>query len=102
MSDREPEAVACSLSPGQLSSRVRDWRTVVDEGLLDRAAVPGGVRLTFRPAPSIVHDLVELVHAERQCCGWASWTLTSTATGTVVDATADGDGAATLQSLFEV
>ncbi len=65
MSNQVPERLGCSLSAEELSSRVLDWRAVVDDALLTRAALPGGVRVSFRAGSSIVHDLVELVLAEQ-------------------------------------
>ena len=102
MPDPDQAPVSCRLSASEFQSRERQWRAVVDAGLVSRARVPGGARLTFGPDRSLVHDLVELVDAERACCSWASWTLTSTDVGTTVEVTADGDRAATLWRLFEV
>jgi hypothetical protein len=75
---------------------------VIDEALVEKVRVAGGVRLSFRPDGSVVDDLVGLVHAERQCCGWASWTLTTTAEAAVLDVTAEGEGAGAVRSLFGV
>lgn len=93
---------ACTLTEPELRQRGRDWGAVIEDALVDKAPVTGGVRLTFRPRRSVVEDLVGLVHAERECCGWASWTLTSAADATVVDVTADGDREHALRSLFSV
>ena len=98
----DPIAAACPLSEAALRRRGRHWRAVIDEALVEKAPVPGGVRLTFRPERSVVQDLVDLVDAERDCCGWASWTLTSTAEAAVVDVTARGEQAQTVRSLFGV
>lgn len=102
MTDQVPVSIGCSLTARELQGRERDWRAAIDDGLVARERVPGGVRLTFRPDLSLLHDLVELVDAERRCCGWASWTLTSTAGEAVVDVTADEDGAPMLWALFQV
>ncbi len=96
----ETQAIACTLSEPELRRRGRDWEAVMTEALVEKAPVPGGVRLTFRPERSVVDDLVALVHAERQCCGWASWVLTTTAEAAVLDVTAEGDGAAAVRSWF--
>ena len=93
--------VACTLPAPELRRRGRDWQAVIDDALVEKVPVAGGVRLTFRPERSVVDDLVRLVHAERDCCGWASWTLTSTAEAAVLDVTAEGERAAqTVRSLF--
>lgn len=98
----DPQAAACTLSEPELRRRGRDWRTVIDEALVERAPVAGGVRLTFRPERAVVDDLVGLVHAERQCCGWASWTLTTTAEAAILDVTAEGEGGGVVRSWFGV
>ncbi len=93
---------ACTLPELELRRRGRDWAAVIDEALVARAPVPGGVRLTFRPHRPVVDNLAGLVHAERECCGWASWTLISTSEAAVLDVTAEGDLAETVRSLFGV
>jgi hypothetical protein len=92
--------IACTLDAGKRSTRGDEWRAVAGTG--ERSAISGGVRLQFRPEAATTHQLVDLVAGERDCCGWASWTLTSSADATVVEVTAPGDGAAALQALFEV
>ncbi len=93
---------ACTLPEPELRRRGRDWKALIDEALVEKVPVPGGVRLTFRPERSVVEDLVGLVYAERECCGWASWTLTSSAEAAVLAVTAEGEAAATVRSLFGV
>jgi len=100
MSTSEP--CACRLDPGALERRVAEWRDVAEAGLLTREATPEGVRLAFKPEPSIAHALLDLVDAERSCCNFAQWTVTATERETMVAATAQGDGVAVIQSLFEV
>jgi hypothetical protein len=60
------------------------------------------VRLEFAPDHAIAHALLDLVAAERGCCAWASWTLTSTLDATVLEAQADESGTTALQAMFEV
>ena len=100
MSTSDP--CACLLDPGALERRVAEWRTVANAGLLTREAVPEGVRLAFKPEPSITHALLDLVDAERACCNFAQWTVTATEEETVVVAATQGDGVAVIQGLFEV
>ena len=93
---------ACNLTQSEWRRRGADWSAVVSEGLVARAAIPGGVRLTFRPDPAVAHDLLELVAAERSCCGWASWALLSTAESSVLEVTAPAAGAGTVRQWFGV
>jgi urease beta subunit len=92
--------VLCTLEADERAVRGDEWRKIVGTG--ERSAIPGGVRLRFRPDAATTHQLVDLVTGERDCCGWASWTLTAAADATVVEVTAPGDGAGALQALFEV
>ncbi len=98
----DPVAAACTLPEPELRRRGRDWKALIDDALVEKASVPGGVSLTFRPERSVLEDLVGLVHAERECCGWASWTLTSTAETTLLAVTAEGERAEAVRSLFGV
>lgn len=92
--------IACTLDTGERAARGDEWRKIVGTG--ERSAIPDGVRLRFPPSAATTHQLVDLVAGERDCCGWASWTLTSADDATVVEVTAPGDGAGALQALFEV
>lgn len=94
--------LACNLTESEWRRRGADWSAVVSEGLLARTAIPGGVRLTFRPDPAVAHELLELVAAERSCCGWASWALLNTAESSVLEVTAPAGGARTVRQLFGV
>ncbi len=97
-----PEQLACSLTSTEFGDRARQWQAVLDDALVDRTAIPGGIRLTFVPRRSVVHHLVDLVDGERQCCGWAAWTLTATHDAAVIDVTAATADVDALRSLFQV
>jgi hypothetical protein len=102
MSDPDFTSPACTLGADDLQRRRWDWKSVIDDALQARSAIPGGARMAFRPDHLTAHALLDLVAAERSCCGWASWALTSDAEGTVVTVTADGDGASVVQQMFEI
>jgi hypothetical protein len=103
-----PVPVACTLAAGDRRRREDDWQAVTARALHARTAIPGGVRLHLRPDHDTTHALLDLVAAERDCCGWASWTLISTAAATVVEVTVtdggDGDEEAVtmVRQLFQV
>lgn len=102
MPDERTTAIACSLSAAELGDRKQLWRAVTAAALQTKAAAPGGVRLSFQPDHQTAHRLLDLIAAERNCCGWASWKVTTTAQATLVEVTAPGEGAVVLQSMFEV
>ena len=60
--------LACSLSLDDLGRRRRDIADLVGDALLERVAVPGGLRARFRRDPGTEAALERLVAAERECC----------------------------------
>lgn len=102
MTTTDPIEIACRLTPVDLSAQQRGWRALAETSLRTRAATESGVRLEFDAEPATAHALLDLVRTERDCCAWASWTLTSTADATVVDIGARGAGSAALRAMFEV
>lgn len=99
----EPNAApACSLAGSALEARIAQWQALAAASLVARESTPRGVRLAFRPEEQVVHELVDLLDGERRCCGWAEWTLTSTAEAAVVEATAAPPRVQALHDLFGV
>ena len=94
--------IVCTLDQGERAARGDQWRAVLEAGLRSREAMPDGVRLRLKPDPELTHQLLELVEGERACCDWAHWSVRVDEDATVVEATAPGDGATVLQTLFEV
>ena len=92
----------CSLAGSERAARVERWQALAVVSLVTRAATPRGVRLAFRPETQVVHHLVDLLDGERRCCGWAEWTLTSTAQAAVVEATTSPPRLQALHDLFGV
>ena len=95
-------APGCSLAGPDLTTRLEEWQTLAAGSLVAREATGVGVRLAFRPERPVVHHLVELIDGERRCCGWAEWTLTSTAEAAVVEATTAPAHVQALHNLFGV
>ncbi|MDQ3782727.1 MAG: hypothetical protein M3349_07305 [Actinomycetota bacterium] len=98
----DPVPIACTLSGEDLRSRELVWRELMEHALLDRDAIPEGVRLRFDADHGTVHRLVDLVAAERTCCGWASWTLIATEEATTVEVTGEGHHAEAARQMFGV
>lgn len=95
------EPVACALDQPRLADRMRQWQQLRPTLRSAPEPRPDGVRLEFDPDPADAHRLLDLVAAERECCGWAEWTLTSTAVSTRLDVAADGAGVQALHAMFE-
>ena len=60
--------LACSLSLDDLARRRRDIADLTRDALLERAAIPGGLRARFRRDRQTKAALERLVAAERECC----------------------------------
>lgn len=95
------EPIACALAQPQIAERMRDWVQLC-EATGVAVATADGVRLELPSTPDVAHRLLDLVAAERECCGWADWTVTSTASLTRLDVAAEGAGPAALQVMFGV
>ena len=92
--------VACSLDAAGLVERRQAWASL---GSAVRSAVrtESGVRLDLTPDRQTTGTLLDLVAAERACCAWASWTVTNSAQGTVLEVTATGEGVAAVHGMLE-
>src|SRR2546422_7562004 len=83
-------AIACSLDSEVLSERSRRWRALADRAIIDVSLTEAGLRLRFRPEPGVESELEELAGLERDCCAFASWTVSPTRQE--VTLTVSGDG----------
>jgi hypothetical protein len=92
--------VACNLEQSEFGQRRLQWDALIEQALIEKQTTDRGVRLVFdRDAE---HELVRLATAERECCGFASWTVTpATGGGFSLDVEADGIGADAVRSMFE-
>ncbi len=97
----DPNPIACTLSTSALRQREEVWAALAATALRSKVTVPSGVRLEFVADHQVTHQLLDLVVAERECCGWASWDLSHTAEVTVVEVSADGPGIRAVQLMFE-
>jgi hypothetical protein len=97
---RELPVIACSLSPTDLAERRARWAALTERWLLERALVPGGVRLAFHADDGTESELRALAALERECCGFASFRVTSSRGRVTLDVTAEGDGVAAVRGIF--
>ncbi len=94
--------IACSLNGEQRTTREDDWRDLLEDALIERRPIPGGIALRLHGRPSAVSRLRELIELERQCCSWIDWEITE-ADPVVVEATSSReDGAPLLARWFGV
>ncbi len=92
MADSPP--IVCMLSSDDLRDRAGAWVKLMASGLVQRDAVPGGIRLSAAPGAAALLELIEL---ERECCAWIHFAVSNRA---VVSLTANGDGEAVLAGMF--
>lgn len=93
--------VACSLAPGDLAPRRERWLRLSEQALLEQTPTPAGMRLRFRSVDGAEHELRELAALERDCCSFATWSVTSDGADLILDVTADGEGVAAVRALFD-
>ena len=92
--------VACDLQQSELGQRRQQWDALIERALLEKQTTDRGVRLVFDPGAEL--ELVRLVGAERECCGFASWIVTpGPGGGFLLEVEADGMGAEAIRSMFE-
>ncbi len=95
--------IACSLSANDLAEREQTWLAVIDRALREKRPIADGVRLEFEPDHELLHQLATLVHAERECCPWAAWTLIDAQDVAAIEVTASSDeGRRAARALFGV
>ena len=87
--------VACSLDVAGMTTTGLAWRKLLTTSLIQRAEIPGGVRMVLKKSPQTEAELRRLIELEKSCCAWIHWTLEEGA-GIRVDATADQEEGAQL------
>ena len=70
----DPTVVACTLGGFERVDRAAQWHAALDH-VRARQAIPGGVRLSFDPATTLIGELAELASAEAGCCSFFDLTL---------------------------
>ena len=88
--------IACTLSPEELRDTGSAWQKLFRTALLERAEVPGGLRLVVNDASA--EALRRLVEIERDCCRWITFELN----GPTVSLTAEGAGVTAIGSMWVV
>lgn len=95
--DTPADPLACKLSPNTFRDRSARIDAILQHGLEEVVAVPGGVRARFLPSAGPESELQALVELEAECCSFLAMTLRSDVGGLVLEVT----GAPQAQSLIE-
>lgn len=91
--------VACTLAGDQVADRLDDWNRLVGGDGVARAAIPGGVRLTFGE-PVDLDALARLAAAEQACCRFFTFQITIGPTGVTLDVTAPDEALDVVHAAF--
>jgi len=75
--DSAPARVACTLSQTDLARRAERWSALAERAHGRVWRTSNGLRLTFAAAPGVAAELEALAALERDCCAFASWSVTS-------------------------
>lgn len=94
------DPVACSLTQGALTSRQERWLRLCDRALQRKEPTLDGVRLRFRRLASVESDLRALAELERECCSFATWSVSCAGDEIVLGVSAEGHGVAAVRDLF--
>jgi hypothetical protein len=94
------ELVACTLNDTNLKTQRERWLNLGGNFGLERIETDEGLRVTFRSHPAVERELRALVEVENECCSWAEWSVAREDGVLVMFARSQGDGVATLHSMF--
>lgn len=94
MTAHTPLEAACTLTGAAAGNRRGRWAATLDAGRARSEAVDGGVRVHLDHRPGLWERLEALAAAERDCCGFLDWTVTTDDDSLRLDVRApDGDPA---------
>ena len=94
--------VACTLNQQDLKGRAERWQALSGRAGRGVSRTERGLRLTFSAVPGVAAELDELAELERECCAFATWSVTSEGDRLVLDVSANDDVAiAAVQAMFD-
>ena len=97
--DERPVILGCSLEADEFRSRREAWDQLAS-AVVDRAWTEDGFRVRFEPADGVSESLRDLVAAEQDCCGWATWSVADEGGCPVLDVGGPADRVGTLAAAF--
>jgi hypothetical protein len=92
--------IACTLGAKDMAAQTERWRSLMAAAAVGRDETPDGLRIRFRPDPGVETELTALVATERECCAWATWTVTADAGAVMLEIRSQGDGVAALRAML--
>lgn len=94
----DSSAIACSLSPGLVGSRVDQWSRILASAT-GRSEVPGGIRVVFDRSVD-VGPLVDLAVAEQSCCSFFDFAIIIGSKGVALEVTGPAEAQEVILALF--
>jgi hypothetical protein len=94
--------IACTLTGTNQLKQQQRWVALRETFGLARHESADGLRLTFEDRPEVEAELQALIAVENECCAWADWTVERTGGTLVLAARSEGDGVATLHTMFKM
>jgi hypothetical protein len=91
--------IACTLSVGDLASRVAELRALGGDGLLSVTEAPGRAELHFRAGEDIRRRVQAAAAAEAECCAFLDFRVEGGREETVLTITAPNGGAGAIPQL---
>ena len=94
--------IACTLTGASQKLQFARWTAL--RARFERAhnETADGLRLTFEDLPEVEAELQALIAVENDCCAWADWSIEHTDGTLVMAARSEGDGIATLHTMFKM
>jgi hypothetical protein len=83
--------VACTLTPSEAPARVRRWQLLHERAAPLADLRPGRLEIRYPPADGVLAELHDLVDAERACCSFVTWDVTTVEGRPTVRVTAPAD-----------
>jgi len=99
--DHATPVVACSLGTGDRTRRAARWKALTAHALAEASPAGRGLRLAFDAGPGVAEELNSLVGLERECCGFAAWSVRPGGGQLILEVTGDSREAVTaIQAMF--
>jgi hypothetical protein len=85
--------IACTLTDDDRETNRGRWHALGARALLAVDTTDRGLRLAFASAPAVEEELRALAEIERECCAFATWTLSADGDRLVLDVAGKTDDA---------
>jgi hypothetical protein len=92
--------IACTLDAAGLRARTASIDALLDDALLHRREIEGGLRFGFRDAPDVHRRIRELIVAESRCCAFLSFAVGRDRDTVWLDITGAPEARSVIEELF--